>query len=159
MKALGCALAALLLAALPGPARSANCTRTMNETNPPSAALAALAAQKVLAAMPAGGPYAVLLQLGEGALAGPAGKALRQALACDRRVVFSTVEHRSLPPVADSAAAGGHVDAVADTVQPWPRLVLRVSEAAGTLYIAAREPGNDPLGPPEAGWLWVLQQP
>ena len=161
MKAAACVPAMLaVLAALSATASTQppTCRTVMKETTTPAAALADQAAQRVLAALPAG-PYPVLLQVGEGALAEPAGRALRQALACDRRIVFATVVRQALPPVADISVAGGHVNAVADTLQPRPLLVLRVSESAGTLYIAAREPGSDPLGPPDAGWLWVLQRP
>lgn len=151
------AMVVAALAALPAmaSAQPGTCPRTMNEPS----TLANQAAQRVLATLPKGSPYAVLLQLGEGALAEPAGRVLQQALACDKRIVFSTVVHQPLAPLPDAVAAGGHVNAVSDTVQPRPHLVLRVSESAGTLYIAARDPGRDPLGPPDAGWLWVLQRP
>lgn len=158
MKLMACGLVSLAaLVALPSAASAQppKCPRTMNEPTP----LAAQAAQRVLAALPATGPYAVLLQEGGGSLAEPAAKALREALACDKRIVFSNVVRQPLAPVADASAAGGHVNAVADSVLPRPLLVLRVSESAGTLYIAARDPGRDPLGPAEAGWLWVLQRP
>ena len=144
-------------------ASASTCGPTMNQAPTPSASpaasLASQAAQRVLAQIPANGSYPVLLQVGAGSQAEPAGKALRHALACHPRVVFSTVSRHTLPSVPDSSTAGGHVNPVADTVQPRPLLVLRVSESAGTLYIAARAPGADPLGPPDAGWLWVLQRP
>jgi hypothetical protein len=158
MKAAACTVLALaVVAALPvmAWAQPGTCPRTMNEPS----TLPSLAARRVLDMLPAASPYPLLLQVGEGLLAEPAGKALRLALSCDKRIVFSTVVHRALAPVPDSSTAGGHVNAVADTVQPQPLLVLRVSESAGTLYIAARQPGDDPLGPPDAGWLWVLQRP
>lgn len=84
---------------------------------------------------------------------------LRKALACDIRIVFSTVVHRPLAPMPDSAAAGGHVNAVSDRVHPRPLLVMLVSEWAGTLYFASRKPGRDPIGPPDAGLFRVQQQP
>lgn len=135
------------------------CPPTMKATDTPAQTLAQQAARQVLAGLPAGAGYPLLLQVGDGVLAGQAGQALRAALACDARIVFASVRHEPLAPVPDASTAAGHVNAVADTVQPWPRLVLRVSESAGILYIAAREPGSDPLGPPDAGWLWVLQRP
>jgi hypothetical protein len=151
------ALALAAVAALPvmALAQPGTCAHNMNAPS----TLASQAAMRVLATLPAGHPYPVLLQVGEGPLAERAGKSLRLALACDPRIVFSTVVHEALGPVPDSSTVGGHVNAVADKVQPQPLLVLRVSESAGTLYMAARDPGRDPLGPPDAGWLWVLQQP
>lgn len=158
MKSVICTVVAFAaLAALPAMtfAQHSTCSRTMNSQK----TLVNQAALRVLATLPPGSSFPVLLQVGEGSLAEPAGKALRLALACDTRIVFSSVVHQALAPVPDSSVASGHVNAVADTVQPRPSLVLRVSESAGTLYIAARDPGRDPLGPPDAGWLWVLQQP
>ena len=62
-------------------------------------------------------------------------------------------------PVADAGVPGGHVNTVEIRIEPPPQLVLSVSEADGVYYFAARLPGGDPLGPPSAGWSWVLTGP
>lgn len=123
----------------------------------PTASLVDQAVQRLCAALPPQGPFAVLLQGGAGPKAEAAARSLRSALAAEPRFVLSSVQRKPAPPVADPGGAGGHVNPEVFTVQPPPRLVLRVSEAAGKLYIAARDPGSDPLGPPDAGWLWVLE--
>jgi len=153
------ALAPLLLCLAAASAHASASSSTCRTMNKPSDAPIDQAVQRICAALPAAGPFALLIQSGGGAAAEAATKALRAALAKEPRIVLSSVERRTLPPVADPSAAAGHVNTESFAVQPPPRLVLRISEGSGKLYIAAREPGSDPLGPPDNGWLWVIEAP
>jgi hypothetical protein len=128
----------------------------MDKSNPAMDRVVADALARIAGGMPAGAPYPILLSVGEGANASTAAENLRRLLGKDARVVFSKVETKAGGPVPDINAPGSHVNTETRTVVPPPRIVLRVSEFDGRVYIAAREPGADPLGPPDRGWLWVL---
>lgn len=145
----------------PGPDRPAQrtCPPRRNAVVNDPVALAAEAARRILAGLTPDRPYVVLLQTGDGARAKAAGEALRAALACDQRIALAEVVREHRAPAADPDRPQQHVNVVADIVRPPPALVVRVSESGPVLYIAARLPGADPLGPPDDGWLWVMQDP
>jgi hypothetical protein len=107
-------------------------------------------------AVPASGPHSILLSIGAGERAAEVATALRRALEENPRIVFASVTSVPGPPVADEGTPGGHVNTVETRVDPPPQVVVRISEADGRVYLAARLPGSDPLGPPTNGWLWAL---
>src|SRR5581483_2201671 len=121
--------------------------------------LVTAAVARVTSAHAPGTAYALLLSVGEGERATRAADRLRAMLSREAGVVFSTVQRAQGGPVADPGTPGGHVNTEGYVVTPPPALVLRVSESGGRLYIAARSPGSDPLGPPDNGWAWVLPNP
>lgn len=131
----------------------------MHTTAPTDEALTAMAVERIRAEGTPGTPLAVLLSTGDGARASAVTDALRRSLANPPGVVFSTVQHSPQAPVADPGTPGGHVNPEGFAVTPWPHVVVRVSVSGATLYIAARPPGTDPLGPPDNGWTWVLSSP
>lgn len=149
----------LATSACAAPVASNPCQRPMKIEPAASQALLEQAVHRVLADVPAAGGYALLIQRGSGPQVQPAADALQAALACDPRITLSTITRRDRAPVADAGVPGGHVHPVEYTVQPRPQLVLLVNEAQGRLVFAGRDPGADPLGPPLAGWRWVIQAP
>lgn len=115
--------------------------------------------ERLIAMLPATGTFAVLLQLGQGPVAARAKTDLLASLQAEQRIVWSQVTSQPGPPVADNARPGQHVNTVATSIQPPPQLVLLVNVVDQRLFIAARPPGADPLGPPTADWTWVLSGP
>ncbi len=132
---------------------------SMTETAPSRTALVARATARILSDAPAAGEWPVLLSVGPGSEAAAVAAELRRALGGDPRVRFSEAAKRPAPPVPDPSVPGGHVHAVEWTVEPPPRLVVRVFEDPGLVTVAARDPGEDPLGPPLAGWRWQVRGP
>jgi len=118
------------------------------------------ALEKIAARRPAHGALAVLLLGGAGAAA-PMKKRLEAALAADARVQTVTAAPESLAPVADPSTPGAHVHPIHERFSPRrPELIVHVSSANDTLWIAAHINTADPLGGPgDAGWLFVLQSP
>lgn len=105
------------------------------------------------------GRFAILLQPGAGPVSERAIKLIREGLASDPRFVWTVASKHDEAPVADVNNPGLHVHGVSWRFDPPPRLVLSVGASNGTLRIAAREPGHDPLDGPTNGWLWVLSSP
>jgi hypothetical protein len=115
--------------------------------------------RRLVAMLPPDGQFAVWVQLGPGTVPAHAKAALVAALQAEKRIVWSTYQRQQGGPVADSANPGQHVNVVVNGLHPAPRLVLLVNEKDGRLTASARPPGADPLGPPTAGWTWVLSGP
>ena len=109
--------------------------------------------------LPRDGRLVILLTGGAGDTASSASASLRSAFSGEPKVVFARVEQKPAAPVSDPGAPGQHVNPVQFRIDPTPTVVVHVSESDGKLYVAARAPGRDPLGPPEQGWLWVLNTP
>lgn len=114
------------------------------------------AASRLRASMPARGTFAIFMSVGGGDASASTAASLRAAFEGDARVVFSRVSQSPGAPVAEPSTGSGHVHAVDQGFDPWPDVVVRVSEAGGVVHIAARPPGADPLGPADQGWTWVL---
>ncbi|MFY0576311.1 hypothetical protein ACN28S_19865 [Cystobacter fuscus] len=131
----------------------------MSSPDSPADALIPEALSRLRAAMPPRGDYCILLIIGSGEAAARAAAGFRKALEQEPRVRFARVSARPAPPVEDPNVPGGHVNTVQHDIEPWPDVVVRVSEAQGRFYFAARAPGTDPLGPPQSDWLWVLSSP
>lgn len=126
---------------------------------PTEASMIETAAKKVLAdASPDRGPLAVFLQTGAGERAAAAAARLR-GLLTGPRVIFSKVELKPAGPLPDADRPGEHVNQTVAVWSPPPQLVVSVSQSDGVLFIAARPPGRDALGPAENGWAWVLSSP
>lgn len=121
--------------------------------------LVAEAVRRVRARLPRSGPYAVLVSGGTGRAAAATGDALRAALERDPRIRLSRVDFSQLEPVADPSTGTGHVHATGITFEPWPDLVLWVSEVDGKQRVAAHPPGADPLRPPVGDGTWVITAP
>ncbi len=113
--------------------------------------------QRLRQARPATGAFVILILPGAGDAAAAATQALRHALEADG-TVFARVEQRQAGPVADVAVPGGHVNETDTVVTPRPTLVVRISEGDGKLWIAARQPGADPVGGDQP-WLWTISAP
>jgi hypothetical protein len=114
------------------------------------------AATRLRSGLPRSGSYSILLSVGAGEPAASAAAALRRALEQEPRIVFASVAESPVGPVEDASELGAHVHGMKYVIEPPPQMVVSVSEANGQYYIAARLPAGDPLGPPPAGWLWVL---
>jgi len=106
--------------------------------------------------MRADATFAILWSVGAGEGAESTAAALRAAFQGETRVVFSRATQTHQAPVADPSTGTGHTNVTGQSFDPWPNVVVRVSESNGRVYVAARAPGSDPLGPPDEGWLWVL---
>jgi hypothetical protein len=112
--------------------------------------------RRVLGAAKPGERIAILLQLHDER--SPIAAAVRAALAREPRVIFSTTRKRELGPVATPETATGHTNAVDFVCEPRPALVLLIREdkETGLTYVASRDAGPDPLGPPSS-WAWTLE--
>lgn len=121
-----------------------------------SSSLVVEATARLRGMMPPSGTFAIFWSLGAGEGATSTAAALRAALQDDARVVSSRVTHSHEAPVADPSSGTGHVHAVSERFDPWPNVVVRVSESNGRVYVAARAPGSDPFDFSEEGWSWVL---
>lgn len=128
----------------------------MDRSNSATDRIVADAVSRIIVGIPFGAPYPILLSVGAGANAATTAENLQGLLGKDARIIFSKVEIRADVAVPDISTHGSHVNTEIRTVVPPPLIVLRVSESDGLVYIAARDPGTDPLGPPDRGWLWVL---
>ncbi|MBP9086923.1 MAG: hypothetical protein KBG15_12435 [Kofleriaceae bacterium] len=115
--------------------------------------------RRMIAMLPPEGSLAVLLQLGQGPEAAQAKANLLASVKDEERIVWSQVTSQPGEPVADTSRPGAHVNTVKSQVEPAPHVVLLVNVNEGHLYMAARPPGPDALGPPTAGWTWVLRGP
>lgn len=116
-------------------------------------------ARRLTAMLPPQGTLAVLVQLGQGEAAARAKADLVARLAAEKRIVWSQVSSQPGGPLPDSTRPGQHVNTVQRRIEPPPQLVMLVNVSQDKLYMAARPPGADPLGPPDAGWTWVLNGP
>ena len=114
------------------------------------------AVARLKAMIPRDGRMVILLTGGAGDSAAKASASIRSAFSGEPKVAFARVEQKPAAPVPDASAPGQHVNPVQTSIDPRPTVVVHVSESDGKLYVAARSPGRDPLGPPESGWLWVL---
>lgn len=115
--------------------------------------------RRLVAMAPPDGRFAVWVQLGPGAVPAQAKAELVAGLQAEQRIVWSAYRRQPAGPAPDSGRPGQHVNTVNPRLDPAPQLVLLVNEKEGRLNVAARPPGADPLGPPTAGWSWVLTGP
>lgn len=116
-------------------------------------------ARRLIAMVPAGGTLAVWMELGPGPVAAQAKADLLARLQGDKRIVWSQTSSQPGGPVADPSRPGQHVNTVTSRIDPKPQLVLLVSFSQGRLYLGARPPGLDPLGPQTTEWTWLLNGP
>lgn len=122
----------------------------------PADQLVAQAKTRILAGIPPHGPYSILLQVGASPAAEKMALELRRGLEQEPRIVFASVTLIPGAPVEDIHRPGHHVSSQQYHITPPAQIVISVSEGKGIYYLAARLPGNDPLGPAAAGWLWIL---
>ena len=128
---------------------------------PTDVALVALAVTRIRASAAQGAPIVVFVSGGAGRRIERAVDALRNSLTQVPTVTLASESATPRPPVADPNHRGGHVHTTEISVTPWPTIVVWVSESESnpSLFISARPPGRDPLGPADQGWAWMLSSP
>lgn len=104
------------------------------------------------------GELTLWLQTGAGEEVSAVAQTLSQRLEQQQGFVFSQMKTIQQVPVADINVPGQHVHAANYQFNPYPDLVISISEVQGQIYICTREAGADPLAGGCLDWLWVLPE-
>jgi hypothetical protein len=103
------------------------------------------------------GKLALWLRVGDHATAeeSATADAVKRALQTKPGIVFSKQTVAGAVPVP-SGTPGGHVHMRIYAFEPHPDLVLDIGELDGSVCVAAREAGRDPMAPAQS-WIWILR--